>query len=107
MLQTLFEYDTLNDYEKEVQKRDGVVKNTRNKLKNMQQGEMKETIEALLGQYDQEVTENTIGAINERDEWFSADHSELEELDVSMNKEEETELDCHKKGSIFNIVVGV
>ncbi|XP_071165722.1 nucleoprotein TPR-like isoform X5 [Mytilus edulis] len=97
---TLFEYDTLNDYEKEVQKRDGVVKNTRNKLKNMQQGEMKETIEALLGQYDQEVTENTIGAINERDEllyqladWFSADHSELEELDVSMNKEEETELD--------------
>ncbi|XP_071165720.1 myosin-9-like isoform X3 [Mytilus edulis] len=80
--------------------KDGVVKNTRNKLKNMQQGEMKETIEALLGQYDQEVTENTIGAINERDEllyqladWFSADHSELEELDVSMNKEEETELD--------------
>ncbi|CAC5371998.1 unnamed protein product [Mytilus coruscus] len=97
---TLFEYDTLNDYEREVQKRDGVVKNTRNKLKNMQQGEMKETIEALLGQYDQEVTENTIGAINERDEllyqladWFSADHSELEELDVSMNKEEENELD--------------
>lgn len=30
--------------------------------------QMKETIEALLGQYDQEVTENTIGAINERDE---------------------------------------
>lgn len=30
--------------------------------------QMMETIEALLGQYDQEVTENTIGAINERDE---------------------------------------
>ncbi|XP_061171578.1 DNA ligase 1-like isoform X2 [Saccostrea echinata] len=92
--QTLYTYDTLDEYSAEAASNDSYVAKVRERINGLESKEMRDQLNVFVGRYE-EMSTSVATANKERDDllleladWFTADHTDIEGSSAVSEKEE-------------------